>query len=298
MAQPIFRFAPSPTGYLHLGHAYAALYNQKICRMHNGKMLLRLENTDLSRCKPEFEDAIIEDLQWIGFEWEGEIRRQSDQFADYREVLTKLINEGFIYPSFMSRGEIRKFIKQLEASGKQWPRDPDGAPLYPGNERSDDKQSRYKRSQSTEDFAWRLDNSAARNWLDDNEVRQPDWQEMNLADDQFNYRSEPCDLSQWGDVVLARKNIPARYHLACVIDDGLQQITHVVRGKDIYHATAIHRALQEILNIAAPIYCHHILILDEEGRKLSKRDKDTSIRALRESGMSVDEVHEKIGLKA
>ncbi len=304
MSKPVFRFAPSPTGLLHAGHAFSALYNQKICRAYNGRMLLRIENTDLSRCRQEYEDAIVEDLHWIGFEWEGEARRQSDHFDHYSKVLKRLIRARLIYPSFMSRGEIKQAVLRLELNGIDWAKDPDGVAHYPGLERDENQQELENRCLQAEDFAWRLDHRAVLHNLKKKRADEIYWQELLWREPAHLLNSvtglkvheEPCNLAQWGDVVLARKYIPARYHLACVIDDGLQGVTHVVRGRDLFAATSIHRFLQQVLEIPAPIYCHHGLIEDPTGKKLAKSRGSQTIRELREAGISRMELYEMIGI--
>ena len=300
MVQPVFRFAPSPNGYLHLGHAFSALINQKICKSFGGKMLLRLENTDVSRCRNRYEEAIVEDLTWIGFEWQGEIRRQSDHFEHYASILDDLEHEGLAYPSFLSRRQINLMVMEKEeASGKSWPRDPDGAVHYPGSEYNLDSETRQQLRNEHPNFAMRLNIKEAQSWL----VRQIPgaltWREMDSASivAGASVKQIHCYPQQWGDLVLGRQDIPASYHLACVVDDGLQEVTHVVRGKDIYPATAVHRLLQAVLGLHDPIYFHHDLIVDEEGNKFSKRHGHTSLRELREGGLQPDDIHRMVGIK-
>ena len=295
MSRPIFRFAPSPNGYLHPGHAYAALFNQKICRAHNGIMLLRMENTDIGRSKETYEKAILEDLAWIGFEWQGEVRRQSEHFDCYQNKLDDLRRAGFAYPSFLSRREIRGVVEKREKDNDgDWPRDPDGALHYPGIGREFDEATRKKLQAENPNFAMRLDINAATRKISSD----LNWREMQCDDSgaELNLEQIKCAPERWGDVILGRKDIPASYHLACVIDDGLQNVTHVVRGKDIYHATSIHRVLQELLRIEPPIYCHHDLLLDGDGEKLSKRHGDKSLRELRDEGLLPSNIHRMIGL--
>ena len=301
MIRPIFRFAPSPNGLLHLGHAYSALYNQKICKTNNGIMLLRMEDTDLARCSRHFEEAIVEDLTWIGFEWHGDIRRQSDQLSTYSNILENLTAEGLVYPAFMSRNQIRHHITAYtQMTGKSWLTDPDGAAHYPTHERHLDEDRRKQMRIEQPNHAWRLNIDEAQNWFKRQHSRPLTWGEM-IYDQKITSSERAiddilCEPQQWGDVVLGRKEIPASYHLASVIDDDIQNISHVVRGKDIFHATSIHRLLQEILDINAPIYCHHDLILDEDGKKYSKRHADTSLRALRQAGLQRDDIYKMIKL--
>ncbi|MCP4070819.1 MAG: tRNA glutamyl-Q(34) synthetase GluQRS [Hyphomicrobiales bacterium] len=299
MVQPVFRFAPSPNGLLHLGHAYSALINQEICRSFNGKMLLRLENTDIARCRSDYEDAIVEDLAWIGFEWQGEIRRQSDHFDHYASILDDLENEDLAYPSFMSRSQINHLIAaREEKSGKTWPRDPDGGVHYPGDEYNLERDIRDDMRKEYPNFAFRLNIREAQNRLVRQPVKTLCWQEMDCDNSgkEISFERIRCEPEQWGDVVLGRQEIPASYHLACVVDDGLQGVTHVVRGRDIYPATSIHRLLQEILGITEPIYCHHDLIVDDQGNKFSKRHGQTSLRELRAAGLQAKDIHKMIGI--
>jgi glutamyl-Q tRNA(Asp) synthetase len=285
MTTPVFRFAPSPNGYLHLGHALSALLNQDSARAAGGQLLLRIEDIDETRCRPEYEAAIYEDLQWLGIEWEKPVRRQSEYFSEYRAALERLANEGLVYPAFESRAEIARLVT---ANGPNWPRDPDGAPLYPGNARELSAAERRRRIESGEPYALRLDVTAALA-----RTRIPlRWTEENRG----ALRENSAEPARWGDVILGRKETPASYHLACVLDDALQGVTHIVRGLDLYEATSIHRLLQEILGLPAPVYHHHRLILDADGKKLAKRDPATTLRDLRAQGRSPADVRRAVGL--
>jgi glutamyl-Q tRNA(Asp) synthetase len=291
MTRPVFRFAPSPNGELHLGHAYSALLNMRLVRETGGRLLLRIEDIDISRCTPEFEEAIYRDLAWLGIEWEEPVRRQSDHFADYAEALDRLIDAGLAYPSFMSRGEARAMIAEAEATGREWPRDPDGVPLFPTAERSLSSRERRTRIDEGEPFAWRLDIDAALA-----HVATPIlWDEQGSGPTGETGRI-PADPAAWGDVVIARKEVPTSYHLAVVVDDALQGVTHVVRGRDLFHATAVQRLLQELLGLSAPVYLHHDLVLGDDGRKLSKSRKDTGLAALRAAGLTPADIARMIGL--
>ncbi|MCR4265531.1 tRNA glutamyl-Q(34) synthetase GluQRS [Nitratireductor sp. ZSWI3] len=291
MTSPVFRFAPSPNGELHLGHAYSALFNRRLADEAGGRFLLRIEDIDTTRCTPQFEQSIFRDLKWLGLEWETPVRRQSEHFADYREALDRLIDAGLVYPAFMSRGEVRARIVEMEASGRPWPRDPDGAPHYPGDDRHLAGRQRRQRIAEGIPFAWRLD--MARTLA---HIRAPlAWSEAGSGP-QGETGAVPADPGAWGDVVIARKEVPASYHLSVVVDDALQGITHVVRGRDLFHATAVHRLLQELLGLPVPLYHHHGLILDEDGRKLSKSRGDTTLAALRAAGITPADIARMVGL--
>jgi glutamyl-Q tRNA(Asp) synthetase len=283
--RPIFRFAPSPNGYLHLGHALSALLNHDSARAANGRLLLRIEDIDAARCRPEYEAAIYEDLEWLGIEYEKPVRRQSEHFGEYRTALDKLVGARLVYPAFESRAEIARVVA---ARGTDWPRDPDGAPLYHGNARDRSAAERQRKIESGEPYALRLDLQAviAR-------VRKPlVWIESGEGEE----REIAARPERWGDVILGRKETPASYHIACVLDDALQGVTHILRGLDLYEATSIHRLLQEILGLPAPAYHHHRLILDADGKKLAKRDPSTTLRDLRGQGVSAADLRRKVRL--
>jgi glutamyl-Q tRNA(Asp) synthetase len=286
---PVFRFAPSPNGYLHLGHAYSALLNFDLARQTGGRFLLRIEDIDLTRCRPEFETAIYQDLAWLGIGWEEPVRRQSEHFAMYRDALEKLSAQGLVYPSFESRAEIAKLVAQREARGS-WPRDPDGAPLYPGAAKSLSPGERAQMLESGRPCALRLDMAAARaragdlGWTEHGQ--RPDGETGAVA-------ARP---EAWGDVILARKETPTSYHLAVVIDDALQGVTEVVRGQDLFWSTSVHRLLQRLLGLPQPAYRHHLLVLDRAGQKLSKSGKATGLRELRASGTTPADIRRLVGL--
>lgn len=287
-----FRFAPSPNGELHLGHACSALLNQKLAKEAGGRLLLRIEDIDLTRCTPEFEQGIYRDLDWLGIEWEEPVRRQSEHFADYEAALRMLVEAELVYPAFMSRGEIRSYIAERETAGQPWPRDPDGAPLYPGLDKTLSRQERQRRIDSGEPFAWRLDVEKGSAALPTGELS---WQEAD-GETLDRFGTVTAAPLAWGDVILARKEIPTSYHLSVVVDDALQGISHVVRGRDLYLATAIQRLLQEYLGLPAPHYFHHRLIDGPDGRKLSKSSRDTGIRTLRENGATPADIRRLVGL--
>jgi glutamyl-Q tRNA(Asp) synthetase len=289
MTVPTFRFAPSPNGDLHLGHAYSALLNARLTAEAGGRFLLRIEDIDLERCTPAFERGILDDLAWLGISWEEPVRRQSEHFADYAEALERLIDEGLAYPAFMSRGDVRAWIAEKTAG--DWPRDPDGALHYPPRDRGLSERERRARIDAGEPYAWRLDMAAA---LARVHGRQ-DWFETGMGPDGETGRVA-ADPAAWGDVVLGRKETPASYNLCVVLDDALQGVTDVVRGRDLFHATAVHRLLQDLLGLPVPTYRHHDLVLGEDGRKLSKSRRDTSLRALREAGATPRDVARMAGL--
>jgi glutamyl-Q tRNA(Asp) synthetase len=289
MTRPIFRFAPSPNGELHLGHAYSALLNAEMARKAGGALLLRIEDIDTARCTPEFEAGIYRDLEWLGIEWEEPARRQSEHFAEYGRLLDRLIAWELVYPAFMSRGEMRAHIAEAEDRGRTWPRDPDGVPLYPGLDKALGPRERKQRMTDGEPFAWRLDIASATARLGGSLT----WTEFSDPDMGSKKKIEARpDL--WGDVVLARRDTPTSYHLSVVADDALQGITHVVRGLDLFAATGIHRLLQELLGLPEQAYFHHRLILGPDGRKLSKSFRDTGLNALRIAGRTPEDVRRMV----
>ena len=286
-----FRFAPSPNGDLHLGHAYSALLNQKLAAAAGGRLLLRIEDIDTTRCTPEFEAGIIRDLKWLGLDWEEPVRRQSEHFAEYQTVLDRLIAEELVYPAFMSRGEIRAFIADSESRGRDWPRDPDGVPLYPAADKALAIKERKRRIADNAPFAWRLDVEAALARVG----KDLSWSEF--SDETLSSTREiEARPRDWGDVIVARREIPTSYHLAVVVDDALQGISHVVRGQDLFSATGVQRLLQDILGLAPPGYFHHRLILGPDGRKLSKSLGDAGLAAQREAGASPVDIRRLVGL--
>ena len=279
--QPVFRFAPSPNGALHLGHAFSALTDFDLCLAAGGRFLLRIEDIDRTRCRPEYETAIRDDLRWLGLSWEEPVRRQSEHMADYAAALDRLTGMGLIYPAFMSRAEIAR-----ASADPAWPRDPDGAPLYPGQDRDLGRSEAAARIAGGEPYALRLRMAAAAARLG-----PLSWQEDSEG------RTVTAEPAAWGDVVIARKEVPTSYHLSVTVDDATQGITHVVRGRDLYHATSVHVLLQRLLGLPTPRYHHHRLITDAAGRKLSKSDRDTALASLREDGKTPDDVRRMVGLQ-
>jgi glutamyl-Q tRNA(Asp) synthetase len=269
----VTRFAPSPTGRLHLGHAYSALVANHAAREAGGRFLLRMEDIDYGRCRAEFDTAIIDDLAWLGLDWEQPVRRQSEHMDDYRQALDRLQTMGMLYPCFCTRREIQAEI----ADAGQAPHGPDG-PLYPGTCRSLDAASRDREMEAGKPFVLRLDTVQATEaagrltWVDR---------------DQGTVDAEP---EVFGDVVLARKDTPTSYHLAVTLDDHLQGVTKVTRGEDLFAATHVHRLLQALLELDVPDYHHHRLLTDGAGKRFAKRDKATTIIDLRQAGKSPAEV--------
>lgn len=290
-APPVFRFAPSPNGLLHLGHALSAALNHDLAKAANGRFLLRIEDIDQTRCRQEFEAAIYEDLAWLGLDWERPVRRQSDHLDAYASALQRLDMLGVIYPSVMTRGEIKAAVAEAEASGQAWPRDPDGSPLYPGRERELLPAERAALTASGKAYAWRLDMRKAVALLGEGHLT---WAE-NGHGPEGETGTIIADPATWGDVILSRSDAPSSYHLSVVVDDALQGITHVVRGRDLYHATSVHRLLQRLLDLPEPLYHHHRLLLGPDGRKLSKSNQDTGIAAFRAAGRTPEEVRALIG---
>lgn len=285
VTRPVFRFAPSPNGALHLGHALSATLNFDLARRTGGRFLLRIEDIDAARCTPELEAAIYDDLRWLGLHWETPVRRQSEHFADYRDVLGELVREELVYPGFMSRGEIRAYISEAGDHGRTWPRDPDGVPHYPPADRRLSARERRRRIDSGAPYAWRLDIAAALARVD-----QPlGWREF--VDESLGATSRiEARPQEWGDIIIARKDIPTSYHLSVVLDDAIQDVTHVVRGRDLFQATSVQRLLQELLGLPEPTYFHHRLMLGEDGRKLSKSSSDTGLGALRQRGVTAEAI--------
>ena len=291
MTQPVFRFAPSPNGRLHLGHACSALLNAELAAQLGGRFLLRLEDIDVTRCRPEFEAGIYEDLVWLGLSWEEPVRRQSEHFGEYRTALAVLQGRGLVYPCFCSRKDIAAAVARREAAGERpWPRDPDGAPLYPGTCRALPMAAAAARMAAGEPHAWRLDRGRA----------------LAAAPQRLAYTRFALDGAEdavmahpgrWGDAVVARKEIPTSYHLSVVHDDAAQGVTHVVRGRDLEAATDLHVLLQHLLGLPTPRYRHHPLIRDEAGGKLSKSLLSESLADLRARGVTAEEVRRGLGIE-
>jgi glutamyl-Q tRNA(Asp) synthetase len=280
---PVLRFAPSPNGALHLGHAYSALINDRIAAEINGRVLLRIEDLDRTRCKPQFEGAIIEDLTWLGLRFPASPRRQSEHANDYAAALSRLNEQGLVYPCFCSRAEIAR------ASNGQ--RDPDGAPLYSGTCRALSPAEARDRLARGDKAAFRLDMRRA---VDAGPARLC-WTEFGEGAIPAQHPAAP---EVWGDIVLRGRDLAASYHLAVVADDALQGVTDVVRGRDLLAATAVHRLLQAVLGLAEPRYRHHRLVLDQTGQKLSKSRQSWSLAELRATGLAPEGVRAALGFSS
>jgi glutamyl-Q tRNA(Asp) synthetase len=281
-AEVVTRFAPSPTGYLHLGHAFSALLNVAQARAFGGRFLLRIEDIDRSRCRPEYEAALLEDLTWLGIRWDGEPLRQSDRLAHYEAHLDDLRRRGLVYRCFKSRADIAAAMRAPHAS------DPDvgdgafvGGPLPAAEEEANLAAGRA--------FAWRLsmDRAAA--------ALGPAFDALTVVEECGGEReARPARPGRFGDVVLGRKDSGTSYHLASVLDDAAQGVTHVTRGEDLREAASLHVLLYALFGLSPPVYRHHALITDDTGRRLAKRDRATTLRAMREAGMTAEDVRESL----
>jgi glutamyl-Q tRNA(Asp) synthetase len=276
------RFAPSPTGYLHLGHAFSAMFASQTAAQLGGKMFLRIEDIDRGRCRPEFESAISDNLTWLGLTWPMPVRRQSEHFADYTAALNQLDEAGLLYPCFCTRAEIKAEIAESPSA----PHGPDG-PIYPGMCLGITPAEAAFRKIRGESFALRLNIAKA--------LKQAG---SELAFQDATRGLIRADPSKFGDVILARKETPTSYHLAVTVDDHTQGITCVTRGDDLFEATHIHRLLQQLLNYETPRYAHHPLIQDANGRRLAKRTQATSLNELRRQGLTPDAVRALMPISA
>jgi glutamyl-Q tRNA(Asp) synthetase len=281
---PVFRFAPSPNGWLHAGHARSALLNRRFADRLGGTMLLRIEDIDLARTREAYVEGIREDLAWLGLRWPEPPLRQSARFAAYGAAAGRLFAMGLLYPCTCSRGDIRRTWERRPEAGLSPPRDPDGSPLYPGTCRPAAGAREGRRPGDGGDpVAWRLDMAAALR-------ERPAPAAWRVFDDALATRTRTGDPAVWGDVVLLRKDFPASYHIAVVVDDAEQQVTHVVRGRDLEAATPLHRLLQDLLGLPAPAYHHHALLVGGDGLKLAKSRGSPALRDLRAAGLSPRDV--------
>ncbi|MEM0896150.1 MAG: tRNA glutamyl-Q(34) synthetase GluQRS [Verrucomicrobiota bacterium] len=274
----VTRFAPSPTGRLHLGHAYSALFSEKTARDSGGKLLLRIEDIDFTRCKSEFEAGLLEDLEWLGIEWNGDIVRQSERGGLYEEALQKLDDLGLTYPCFCTRKEI---LAEIERAGGA-PHGPEGQ-IYPGTCRSLTAAEREARINRGDPFSLRLDVAKAKEM-----AGALDWEDAAKG-------TQIANPALFGDFVIARKDIGTSYHLAVTVDDALQGVTLVTRGRDLLEATHLHRLLQALLDLPVPRWHHHELIEDESGKRLAKRDESQTLASLRAEGVTAREILERLG---
>lgn len=290
--KPILRFAPSPNGYLHLGHAYSALMTQAMAQALGGTMLLRIEDIDLARSKPEFTAAIFEDLHWLGLAWPEPVLRQRDRFAAYAQAFETLVQMGVLYPCFCSRAEVA-----AHAEGT----DPDGAPRYGGACRAMPRDVALGRIAAGERAAWRLDMNKALGIQNPTLKCREHEPFLNVSDerritlDEQHLTVRTLHPEDWGDAVVVRKDTPTSYHLSVVVDDAAQSISHVTRGRDLYRATDLQVLLQQLLDLPTPIYAHHELIRDDGDKKLSKSKGAPSLRSLREAGVTAAEVRRRVG---
>ncbi|WP_068310694.1 tRNA glutamyl-Q(34) synthetase GluQRS [Polycladidibacter hongkongensis] len=283
MNQACLRFAPSPNGQLHLGHAYSALLNEHMANRLAAKLLLRLEDIDTTRCTPALQQQMLEDLEWLGIRWHEAPQKQSEHFPRYQQALAQLEAKGLLYRAYLTRSQIKTYISQQQ----DWPRDPDGAPLYPGSAFGE----REAKDTRNAPYALRLNMQAALSTLQNQGI---DWQELTAPDAKEAERIK-ANPAAWGDIILARKDTPTSYHLSVVVDDAAQGISHVVRGQDLYHATSVHRLLQQLLGLPAPLYHHHKLLTDDSGDKLAKSASSISLRTLREQGTTPADIRRKLG---
>jgi glutamyl-Q tRNA(Asp) synthetase len=282
----VTRFAPSPTGYLHKGHAFSALTAYEAARREGGRFLLRIEDIDLGRCRPQFEAAIYEDLRWLGLDWEEPVRRQSEHFADYRAALDRLAARGLVYRCFKTRREVLDDIGRAPHGPGEGPehRVYRGEPLPPEEER--------RLVEEGAAYAWRLSLGRARDELG------PAWETLSFKEEGAGPQGESgrirAEPGLAGDVVLARKDVGVAYHLAVTVDDALQGVTHVIRGQDLFEAAHIQRLLQVLLALPEPVYRHHRLLLGPDGRRLAKRDLSQTLRDLRAAGVTPKELRDEL----
>ena len=290
----VFRFAPSPNGLLHLGHALSALLNSDRAAEAGGTLLLRLEDIDRERCREAYADAIVDDLGWLGVAWPEPPRCQSRHFPAYRAALDRLAARGLVYPCFCTRGAVlAASAARAAAEGRARPVDPDGAPLYPGTCRHLPAGERARRLAEGWPAALRLDVATA--WAEDPAALT--WRECGGGEAGGEAaRDVAADPAAWGDALLARRELPTSYHLSVVVDDAAQGITDVVRGLDLFHATSLHRLLQRLLGLPTPRYHHHRLVLDAAGHKLSKSRGAPSLRDLRQEGLTPADIRRRVGL--
>lgn len=291
MTDFITRFAPSPNGRLHLGHVFSAYVAQKLARAHSGLCLLRIEDIDIGRTREAHVEAISSDLNWIGLSFSTPVLRQSKRFDVYQTHLNRLREMGVLYPCWATRSEIRQHIETAPGGLKAWPRDPDGALLYPGLYRDISQAKRQNLMWEGRDYAWRVDMQKAQAIAETNNGGPLYFTEAYHEDLSLNHRKQvQVDGQKFGDIVIARKDVPTSYHLSVVVDDAFQNISHVTRGADLQAATHVQRILQSLLGIPAPIYVHHPLIRHLDGRRFSKTAGDLGFRELARLGWSPEQI--------
>ena len=287
MKQIITRFAPSPTGHLHLGHALAAIRAFDAAMEHGGRFLLRMEDIDVGRTRPEFEEAIFADLAWLGLSWETPVRRQSEHMDDYAGALARLDEMGLLYPCFCTRKEIMAEIEQSPSAPHLAKKGPDGH-LYPGTCRDMDASDVGNKKNENAPYALRLNMGKALVLAAEKKLMWPlTWKDT--AKGEIIAKPEI-----FGDVVLARKDIPTSYHLAVVLDDHIQGVNMVSRGEDLFSATHLHRLLQDLLDLDVPKYAHHHLVKSEDGQRLSKREKSMTLKSLRNLGYQPSDIRKMV----
>lgn len=293
---PVFRFAPSPNGELHLGHALSAIVGHDWARRVGGRFLVRIEDIDTGRTREAFVSSILDDLQWLGLAWEEPVLRQSEHFEDYRRAADRLAAMGLIYPCFATRGEIAAAVASNAAAGLPERLDPDGMPLYPGLHRSLDTIEVERRKAAGEPYALRIDIARATTHAAARLGGRP-LTFRELAADGTLAEIHDADPARWGDAVIVRKDTPTSYHLAVVVDDARQGVTHVTRGQDLLAATDLHRLLQVLLDLPEPLYHHHPLLLGPDGRKLAKSTGAPRLKDLRAAGLGPADVRAMLGLE-
>lgn len=277
--RPVLRFAPSPNGELHLGHALSALTTWQWTQSLGGRFLLRIEDIDTGRARDHFIEQIYEDLVWLGLSWEQPVLRQSEHFAVYQQAANQLLEMGLLYPCFATRREIADAVSDQ----RDHPSDPDGAPLYPGLHKEMSSREIERRKGAGEPHALRLNMDRALAAAGEISPKPINYTALDAQGQRSEVTAQP---ERWGDVVVVRKDVPSSYHLSVVVDDARQGVTHVTRGADLEVATDLHRLLQILLGLPAPLYHHHRLVVDGDEHKLSKSDGAASLRALREQGLN------------
>jgi glutamyl-Q tRNA(Asp) synthetase len=288
-SRPVLRFAPSPNGELHLGHALSALIGFEMAQRLGGRFLLRIEDIDTARSREEHVSQIYDDLRWLGITWEEPVLRQSLHFTTYSGASDWLLKLGLLYPCFATRSEIAEATETAPLAV-----DPDGAPLYPGLHKHLPKEEIARRLSRNEPFALRLDMERALEALEGiTGSRRVTFTEL---DAEGGAQTIEMDPAAWGDAVIVRKDTPTSYHLAVVVDDARQGVTHVTRGRDLYEATSLQRLLQTLLGVPVPVYHHHPLINGADGRKLSKSAGDLSLRQMRAEGADALQIRRRLEL--